>query len=77
MKKPSRFISFCKDLVERLATLVLGSLAMIMVLYYAEISNPALNITRVERAIAMLEHVSRFVAFLTSDVTQLNLHWYV
>lgn len=76
MKKPSRFISFCKDLVERLATLVLGSLAMIMVLYYAEINNPAINITRVERAIALVEHVSRFVVCLTSDVTRFNLHLY-
>ena len=77
MKSPSPFISFCKNMVERVATFVLGCLAMIMVLYYAEISNPAFNITRVQSVIALLDQVSQFVACLASDVRHLNLHLYL
>jgi hypothetical protein len=74
MKMPSRFISFFKNLIEGLATFVLGCLAMIMVLFYAKTSNPAINIAQVQSALAILDQVREIVLCLTAEVPHLNIY---
>ena len=81
MKIPSRFISFFKVLIERIATFVLGCLAMMMVLYYARISNPVINIAQVQSAMEIVDQIgqqlSQFVYCLASEVPRLNIHLYL
>ena len=85
MKNPSRFISFFKVLIERIATFVLGCLAMMMVLYYARVSNPVINIAQVQSAIEIVdqigqqlgEQLSQLVWCLASEVPRLNVHLYL
>ena len=77
MKMPARFISYVKKLIERLATFVLGCLAMLMVLYYFKTSNPVIKISDVRGAIAIVEQVNLFASCLASEVPRLNIHLYL
>ena len=89
MKNPSRFISFFKVLIERIATFVLGCLAMMMVLYYARVSNPVINIAQVQSAIEIVdqigqqlseqlsEQLSQLVWCLAYEVPRLTIHLYL
>ena len=77
MKTLRRFISICKQITEWLATLAFGGVTLLMMLYYAEISNPAMHITKLQNGIALLAHVSRVVACLASDAMCLNLALYL
>lgn len=93
MKIPSRFISFFKVFIERIATFILGCLAMMMVLYYARKSNPVINIAQVQSAMEIVdqigqqlceqlseqisEQISQLVWCLASEVPRLNIHVYL
>ena len=74
MKIPARFIPFVKKLIERLATFVLGCLAMIMLLYYATTSNPSIHIAQSQSAMAIVEQVSQMASCLASELPLLNIH---
>ncbi|MES2049147.1 MAG: hypothetical protein V4447_12160 [Pseudomonadota bacterium] len=74
MKTPRRFISICKQITEWLATLVFGGLTLLMMLYYAEINNPAMHITRLQRGIEILAQVSQIVACMAAMHLNLPLH---
>ena len=73
MKTLRRFISICKQITEWLATLVFGGVTFLMMLYYAEINHPAINIARLQSGMEILAQVSQFVACLAADAMRLNL----
>lgn len=75
MKMPARFISLFKKLIERLATFVLGGMAMIMLLYYFKTSNPAINIAQAQSAMLIVDQVSQFALCLASEVSRLNIYF--
>ena len=73
MKTLRRFISICKQITEWLATLAFGGVTLLMMLYYAEINHPAINIARLQSGMEILAQVSQFVACLAADAMRLNL----
>lgn len=73
MKTPRQLISICKQIAECFVTLVFGGVTLLMMLYYAEISNPAMNVTKMQSGIEILVQLSRLVACLASDAMQLYL----
>ena len=73
MKTLRRFISICKQITEWLATLAFGGVTLLMMLYYAEIKHPAINIARLQSGMEILAQVSQFVACLAADAMRLNL----
>lgn len=77
MKMPAQFIPFVKKLIERLATFVLGCLALLMVLYYFKTSNPVIKVAQVQSAMALVDQVSQLVLCLTSEIPHLNIHVYL
>lgn len=73
MKTGFRFITYCKQIAEWLATLVFGSLALLAVLVYSGIGKPLFDPAAMPTGAALVMQVSRHVLCMVPEALRVIL----